>query len=687
MGGVCSFFFGCCGSQTHDPKGTTLVKDRSCTDKLVLLLWIAAWVVSIVVVSTAASLGGTPQKLLNAVDYHGDVCGFNAVVKDRPYGALLNPFTMDTDAMRAWTCVSDCAETKNTQHPEFSAMYGSTEFFGYCIPTFDFDASGGSVTVDFRVKSQFDAQFESFANEVSRAVGDVAASWEVILMSAAFALCFAYVYLWLTKYLAAMLIWLCILLVVAGGIFVGVSFLSAAADAPPNTSSNRVLAYQVAGYLFLCATGVFALVVLGLSSQIKLAIEVVKEGSKAINDMKLLVFFPLLPLLVAAGYLVYWVYGCLFIFSVSDLEQRPMPDVLQTRESDMHTFTYYGAPELEGTPVAALQAHNLSTYALNEQFRPLAAWHVFHLLWSMQFFVYWTYFVMAGAVCGWYWCLYDAHGNKQLHTGEGGRMPLIVSSMWRAVRYHLGTIAFAALIIAMVQFIRAVVKYVELKTRTNPPNYLQRIVFCLLQCCLKCVECCLDKISKNALIWCAMWGDPFLSSCCSSFALIWRNLARVAAVHLVGNVVLLVGKFSIAAMTVGLSALILTKADPWRSSVSSAFVPCILIALLSFVVAWLFFLTFETVNDAIFLCFLVDAENHAKSGAPMFASKGLQQLVTKYELRSATMAEQQKKDAAELYQAVGGAKVDAAPADTSAAGKGAQQPDSSPRAAWGNSKK
>lgn len=150
-------------------------------------------------------------------------------------------------------------------------------------------------------------------------------------------------------------------------------------------------------------------------------------------------------------------------------------------------------------------------------------------------------------------------------------------------------------------------------------------------------------------------------SACASFGLIWRNLARVAAVHAVTNVVLLVGKLAIAAMTVGLCALLLLNADPWKSQVSSAFVPCLLIFFLSYGVAWLFFLTFETVADATFLCFLVDCENAQKNGEAMFASKGLQQLVGKYELRSASQADKEKADANDLYKRAAGSKVGTEP--------------------------
>ena len=124
--GVCSFFFGCCGSQTHNPKGTTLVTERSCTDKLILLLYIFAWVVSIVVVSTAAGLGGNPYKIINGINFKGEICGYDSAVKDRSQAALINPLSFDPTSMSAWTCVEDCAETSITTSPHFATMYGST---------------------------------------------------------------------------------------------------------------------------------------------------------------------------------------------------------------------------------------------------------------------------------------------------------------------------------------------------------------------------------------------------------------------------------------------------------------------------------------------------------------------------------------------------------------------------------
>lgn len=310
-----------------------------------------------------------------------------------------------------------------------------------------------SVSIDFRVKSQFDSQFDSLSREVSRGVADLGNSWEVILMSALFALVFAYVYMYLTKKLAGVLIWLCIALVICGGFFLGFSFLREAGNAPASSSSNRVLAYRVAGYIFIGASSLFGLIILGLSGQIKLAIEVIKEASKAVNDMKLIIFFPLLPLLMAGAYLVYWVYGALFIFSVSDRRTEAMPSALLTREDTMGTWAHFGAPEKAGTTITALAGVSLTYYDINDSFRPLAAWHVFHGLWSIQLLVYWGYFVIAGQET--YACTEQRKSPSSARNHSTFALPPI-----RSLQHNLNLISHCSLPLAFAVFRRCCLRVV-----------------------------------------------------------------------------------------------------------------------------------------------------------------------------------------------------------------------------------
>ncbi len=156
-----------------------------------------------------------------------------------------------------------------------------------------------------------------------------------------------------------------------------------------------------------------------------------------------------------------------------------------------------------------------------------------------------------------------------------------------------------------MQFIRAVVKYIELKTKSKN-NRLQRAIFCCIQCFLSCVECCIDKISKNAYIWiaiqyvcsfccmcCALLsmsffsslrcrGDSFPSATCSAFKLLWRNLGRVAAINMVSAYLLFVGKCVVVLCTTAAAALVLTRYTYYVEVIENPVIPCLVVFALSY---------------------------------------------------------------------------------------------------------
>jgi len=137
------------------------------------------------------------------------------------------------------------------------------------------------------------------------------------------------------------------------------------------------------------------------------------------------------------------------------------------------------------------------------------------------------------------------------------------------------------------------------------------------------VQCCLDKINKNALVWTAIWGDSFGTAACSSFKLLWGNLGRTGAMSAVSFFLIFLGKVLISLATLGFAAIIIKAQYP---DISSPVLPLVLIFVIGWMVASLFMSVFEVAMDTIFLCFLIDEKLHASSGT-MCASKGLRQLV------------------------------------------------------------
>lgn len=107
--------------------------------------------------------------------------------------------------------------------------------------------------------------------------------------------------------------------------------------------------------------------------------------------------------------------------------------------------------------------------------------------------------------------------------------------------YHTGTAAFGALIVAIVKTIRVIIAYLQNKAAKSK-NRLAQAVLCCLQCCMWCVEKCIKFLNKNAYIQTAIHGYSFCKAARSAFFLILRNILRVAAVNMVADFVLLLGK-------------------------------------------------------------------------------------------------------------------------------------------------
>merc|ERR1712173_233732 len=184
-------------------------------------------------------------------------------------------------------------------------------------------------------------------------------------------------------------------------------------------------------------------------------------------------------------------------------------------------------------------------------------------------------------------------------------------------------------------------------------NKLVQYCICVLDCCLGCIESCMDCISKRALIITGITGKPLCSSFSITFNIIWANMCRVSVMMLFTGIVIFVGKVCVCLATTGVSVLIIYYA---YDDLSGIMMPTIMIFLLSYVIASAFMTVYETAVDTVFLCFLLDEEWNAKSpDANMFADKALLEIVAKYSDMSKEVAENEggvgKKDEGNDYSA------------------------------------
>jgi len=196
--------------------------------------------------------------------------------------------------------------------------------------------------------------------------------------------------------------------------------------------------------------------------------------------------------------------------------------------------------------------------------------------------------------------------------------------------FHIGSVAFASLVIGLVTGFRNTIRWLELKIAVKDgqtPNRCQRCCMSVMVCCLDCADCCLDKISQNGLVWTAIWGDSFLTACCSAFELMWHNLGKVAAFTYTQSFLIVIGKVMVSLATTGLMGIIIINV--YKNEISSIIMPNFALLTMSYMIATMYMNVFESTIDVVFFCYLVDSSAFEEQPYRMYASKALHELFLK----------------------------------------------------------
>lgn len=179
-------------------------------------------------------------------------------------------------------------------------------------------------------------------------------------------------------------------------------------------------------------------------------------------------------------------------------------------------------------------------------------------------------FLIASSVCMWYY----SHG-----PGQDLHLP-ILRSLGRVFRYHLGSLAFGALILAIIQFIELVVEVIKqqvTKAGADRSKAVEYVLSCV-QCYLACLERVVAFLNKNAYIQIALRGKNFCMASKDGFEIIWSNPLRFGVVGGVGSVIMFIGKLLIASATTAIMWAIFNYTS-W-GTITSPLLPLLVICLL-----------------------------------------------------------------------------------------------------------
>eukprot|EP01116_Phalansterium_solitarium_P004452 TRINITY_DN15472_c0_g1_i1.p1 TRINITY_DN15472_c0_g1~~TRINITY_DN15472_c0_g1_i1.p1 ORF type:complete len:628 (-),score=143.00 TRINITY_DN15472_c0_g1_i1:47-1930(-) len=585
---------------------------RTCRDVLFLLLFIAFWGGMIAIAIKAFTLG-SPIRLLNGVDMFGNICGYNNVggdwssdnhtydFTDKP--VLYWPNPLDTSVQ---LCLKACpTETIFADVSRMICLYGdepdlfqlglhcwfpyeAKEVFNRCVPT---------LALNFTV---------SFVNDVLNTQGiaddifaNVYKSWPWLALGVGIAVVLGFLWLFILRFFAPLFVWLTIFLVYAVTIIITIYLfilgrnLQATVDATPEAQRigldvRNALFVRVVSYILIAVTVIALLLLVWMCNRIRLAIGIIQEASKAVAAIPSLMLFPGFIFLCMVALYMYWAVVALFLATA-------------------------------GKAVIAADS-TFKGYNPDNVLRYLEIYHFFGLLWTSQFFVAINQTTIAGAIAEWYW----------LPSKRGSilRFP-VLSSFYRTMRYHLGSLAFGSLIIAIVQFIRYVLTWLErrLKDQTNP---LLKFFFKLLKCCFYCLERFLKFINKNAYIMIAIKGKSFCTSARIAFEFIFANILRVGALTVISDFLFFLGKLFVSFGAVLPPIYIMSQ----RTDLKYWAVSALLIFIAAYFIASLFMTVVHMAADTLLLSFCEDVKMNNGADRPYFMPKSLEKFVGKSKHKS-----------------------------------------------------
>ncbi len=191
----------------------------------------------------------------------------------------------------------------------------------------------------------------------------------------------------------------------------------------------------------------------------------------------------------------------------------------------------------------------------------------------------------------------------------------ISASLRRTLRYYLGSVAFGAFLIALIQAIRIVFAYVQRKLEPAAKNN-QQLKFLLLciQCCLMCLQKAIEVVTRNAYIFSALKGESFCSSGGRVFGLIRKHGSVFMLVNVLGEIIMFLGKITIAVIC-GWGAYVLLDTLPQfrrggEQELSSTWLPVIVVLFFAYATASGFMMIFDLSVDSVLVCYVTDVDEN-----------------------------------------------------------------------------
>ncbi|KAK0065696.1 choline transporter-like protein 2 [Biomphalaria pfeifferi] len=503
---------------------------------------------------------------------------------------------------------------------------------------------GGDINYGIKV-------FEAFlkAKEIGdKIIADVVASWWMMLIGLVVAMVISMIWIVLMRWISGFMVWLTVLLFVALWLALTICcWYLYFQNKGTNETLTVYLIWQLSfekENLFLAGGIIFGVIfvivffiMLFLCQRIRIAVALIGHGSRAVGSMWSTLFWPLVPFVLQLGVVALW--GCIatFLLTIGRAPQTSGNFTLANGTTDIAKYKSDVENLFERIPCKSSQNDTegklcgFLKYGKGDYTIYLQIFNLFMFFWLVNFVSALGQLTLSGAFSSYYWA-FDK--SKDIPA-----LPLL-GAFYRCFRYHLGSLAFGSLLIAIVQIIRAFLEYLDSKLKASE-NPVAKFFLKCLKCCFWCLEKILKFLCKNAYIMIAVYGKNFCTSAKRAFELILKNCVRAFVLDKVTDFLFFVCKLMVVG-AVGVIAYFffdgkITFLNQYTPMLNFYFVPIIVVVIGAYIIADLFFSVYEMAVDTIFLCFLDDIErNDGSPEKPYFMGKDLMKLLGKKNLKPKT---------------------------------------------------
>ena len=538
------------------------MRKRKCTDVICFIIWILFWI-SVIAFAIFGYIKGDLGNIAQPYDSDGQACGKDKA-KDFGFLYINEPFSskFNENMICIKNCpaneqdIVDCLTNTDIKNCEDVKIYESVGFAGrICIP------KNPNLTNVVRKRVNL-----SWAQEI---IEDIKDAWPIfiIIMIISVLICFFFYYL--LQCCAAPMI--CIMLtgsiasLIAFGIFNWYEKLALERESVYNEELAKD--YKITAIVSWVIAVIFLLLILCLLSRIKLAVKMISASANFINDVPSTLLIPIFLSFIITLFLTWWIISFSYLFSVGELRYDPgdlFGDMVWSSEVKIGIFILF-----------------------------------FGLIWFISFLISTNIFVIASLCASWYFERIDKN-----------QISIKTAFKW-AWFYHLGSLAFGSLLIAMFWLIQLILNYVyqKLKSQTGKENFCLKCTICFVSC----FERFLRFLNKHAYIEVVIRCYNFCGAAKKCVEVMTTNFVSFAVLSGVVNLFLIFGTILISVGVTLIGKLLLVLYGKWRNIEFETIGPLFIIFLIAFIVSLLFNEIFEISSDTMLHCFVLEESSKITS--------------------------------------------------------------------------